>query len=618
MIRCSKCRTRNPDTSNFCSACGHPLRWRHHGLRISLWLVAAAAFGAGIALVVLRQPPPAETEKIPISAPRRGLSDNSEIQPVAPGSAPRSRSSTPEPVGVALSVGRVILESVSGENLAEFPTAVVAGGWTALPRRVCLGGYRWRLRTQKQLEVEIVGGILGDQDEVGLWRIQDDQWLESPQLSSWRVGEPLMWQSIVSATRLPVTHVTVVSEQQYVTRIAVAQAIREPGVYVQHGAVVGWTFGHLLPDAGFLWRGLEGDDLTYRMRVDDFYRLTFADGREEAFMRALSMGSDYSDAQRLKAMAEAFYHEPRLNREQTPAHLTREHITNNMRALIAGMLKQGSPGDVADGFDAWILVAAGDVSLVGDVIQATVASQGYEDAVSLLDEVIDRIEVRSNAEQARLAAFQSTLYASWVTYLVEQGDLEGAWRAFYHGDRRLPDDPNVLLAGVQVALAEGNWREASRLLQSRDYPLDLKQRVEAFQARIAELETRENKIVIRFTPGTRHIQVNATLNRALRQRFVIDTGASLTTIPSSIADKLGLMDSGDYAMRAVYTAGGVREAPEVRLPVIAIDGYEIRDVRALVLDIPEQPDLGLLGLDFLQRFRMDLNSENGVLLLEPR
>jgi predicted aspartyl protease len=79
-----------------------------------------------------------------------------------------------------------------------------------------------------------------------------------------------------------------------------------------------------------------------------------------------------------------------------------------------------------------------------------------------------------------------------------------------------------------------------------------------------------------------------------------------------------LMDSGDYTMRAVYTAGGVREAPEVRLPVIAIDGYEIRDVRALVLDIPEQPDLGLLGFDFLQRFRMDLNAENGVLLLEPR
>jgi clan AA aspartic protease (TIGR02281 family) len=567
---------------------------------------------------MLREPPPAETEKIPISAPRPAISDNSEIPSATPGSKPSSRSSTPEPAGVALSVGRVILESVSGAKLAEFPTAVVAGGWTALPRRVCLGGYRWLLRMPKPLEVEIVGGILGDQDEVGLWRIQDDQRLESPQLSAWRSEEPLMWQSIVSATRLPVTHVTIVSEQQYLTRIAAAQAIREPGVYVQHGAVVGWTFGHLLPDAAFLWRGLAGDDLTYRMRVDDFYRLTFADSREEAFMQALSMGAEYSDAQRLKAMAEAFYHEPRLSREQTPAHLTREYITNNMRALIAGMLAQGSPGDVADGFDAWILTAAGDVSLVCDVVQAAVASQGYEDAVSLLDEVIDRIELQSNAEQVRLTAFQSTLYASWIAYLVEQGDLEGAWRAFYHADRRLPDNPNVLLAGVQVALAEGNWREAARLLQSGDFPLDLKPRVEALQARIAELKKRENKIVIRFTPGTQHIQVTATLNRALRQRFVIDTGASLTTIPRSIAEDLGLMDSGDYTMRAVYTAGGVREAPEVRLPVIAIDGYEIRDVRALVLDIPEQPDLGLLGFDFLQRFRMDLNAENGLLLLEPR
>jgi hypothetical protein len=38
----------------------------------------------------------------------------------------------------------------------------------------------------------------------------------------------------------------------------------------------------------------------------------------------------------------------------------------------------------------------------------------------------------------------------------------------------------------------------------------------------------------------------------------------------------------------------------------------------LVLDIPNQPDWGLLGLNYLERFRMDMNTEEGVLLLEPR
>lgn len=613
MIRCSKCHALNQDSSNFCSRCGYALRWPPHNYRKWLWLTAAVVLGAAITLFALRQPPPG-IEKTEISAPRIPLTDKSLTHK----RKPRPRSPTSASPELTLSVGQVILKSISGDTMVEFPAVPVAGGWIAVPRRVCSGAYSWRLRIEKQLEVDIVGGILADQDEVGLWRIQDDQWIASPKLSNWRAGEPLLWQSIVSATRVAITEVTVESEQQHLTRIALLPAIREPGVFLQNRTVVGWSFGNLVPDAGFLWRALDGEDLSYRMRVDDFYRLTFAGGREEAFMGALSMGLDYSDGQRLRAMAEAFYYEPRLGSEQTPTHLTADHIIDDMRTLIAGMLEQGLASDVADSFDSWILIAAGDVSLVSDVVQATVSSQGYEEAVSLLDEVVDRIELRSNTDQARLTDLQSVLYAGWIKYLADQGDLAGAWRAFYHGDQRLPDNPDVLLSGVQVALAEGNWREAARLLQSTDYPLHLKHRMQEFQARLAELKARENKIVIRFTPGSRHIQVAAMLNRVLRQRFVIDTGASLTTIPRSTAQELGLLGSGGHSMRTVYTAGGVREAPEVRLPAIAIDGYEIEDVRALVLDIPEQPDLGLLGLNFLQRFRMDLNSEQGVLLLEPR
>ena len=39
---------------------------------------------------------------------------------------------------------------------------------------------------------------------------------------------------------------------------------------------------------------------------------------------------------------------------------------------------------------------------------------------------------------------------------------------------------------------------------------------------------------------------------------------------------------------------------------------------ATVLDLPGQPDTGLLGMDFLGRFRIDLDVERGWLLLEPR
>ena len=56
----------------------------------------------------------------------------------------------------------------------------------------------------------------------------------------------------------------------------------------------------------------------------------------------------------------------------------------------------------------------------------------------------------------------------------------------------------------------------------------------------------------------------------------------------------------------------------VDLAVVEVGGWATTDVKALVLDLPNQPDVGLLGLNYLSRFRMDLNTEKGILILEPR
>ena len=196
--------------------------------------------------------------------------------------------------------------------------------------------------------------------------------------------------------------------------------------------------------------------------------------------------------------------------------------------------------------------------------------------------------------------------------------MQGAWRAYRLGSRRLPDDPGIHLLGVQLALAENNWVEAEELLAQREYPASLRDKVQNLQNQISELKAQEGKIVINFTPGSRHIPVSAVLNRETTQNFIVDTGASMVTIPRSTAEYLGLAIDDRNPMRRVVTAGGVRFAPEVTVSSITIGGWEVNDVKALVLDIPDQPDLGLLGLNYLQNFRMDVDTEQGTLLLEPR
>lgn len=59
-------------------------------------------------------------------------------------------------------------------------------------------------------------------------------------------------------------------------------------------------------------------------------------------------------------------------------------------------------------------------------------------------------------------------------------------------------------------------------------------------------------------------------------------------------------------------------APEVMLDSITLEDFEINNVRALVLDLPNQPETGLLGMNYLRRFRMDLNTDEGLLLLAPK
>jgi len=146
----------------------------------------------------------------------------------------------------------------------------------------------------------------------------------------------------------------------------------------------------------------------------------------------------------------------------------------------------------------------------------------------------------------------------------------------------------------------------------------MRDKVQNLQNQISELKGQEGKIIISFSPGSRYIPVSAILNRDTDLNFIVDTGASMVTIPRSTAEYLGLAVDDRNPMRRVNTAGGIRYAPEITLSSITIGGWEVNDVKALVLDIPDQPDLGLLGLNYLQHFRMDMNTEQGVLLLEPR
>lgn len=622
VLTCPKCKTANPLESNFCLNCGSRLLTpSSSNFRWSLIIFLVVCFVGAIYYVHFRITEIKPQQKAPI-----------EISPADTPAPRQAETKTPEkavalakdeaiPPGISsnikIPVGLVLIKDINGKIIKEIPATIVGGGWIALPRQAILGGSEWILKMGPDLEVSIVAGIYNDYDKVGLWRILEDFRIEGPELYPWSPAGQLTWLSLASPDTSEPVELENPNLQGNFTEGKLTGDFGESGILMQQDRAVGWTFGDMITGA-FVWHGDEGRYLQPETRVDDFYRITFANGREEEFVRALAMGADYSNIERLEALAGAFRFDPKLSAADTPAHLQKKSVVEGMNKLVVNASKAGFNRELANIFDAQILVEAADADLLSNVTGATVLSFGFEEAIELVENVADDLPKTNESDWRQLTKIFSELYYNWITALFNQGNLPGAWNAYNLGSRRLPEDVNIHLMGVQLALAENNWAEAEELLAMKEYPASLNDKIKNLQNQISELKGQEGKIVINFTPGSHQIPLTATLNRGSYQKFIVDTGASMVTIPSSTAEELGLEIDTRNPVRKIITAGGVQYAPEVTLNSITVEGWEVNDIKALVLDIPNQPDWGLLGLNFLQRFRMDMNTEEGVLLLEPR
>lgn len=123
-------------------------------------------------------------------------------------------------------------------------------------------------------------------------------------------------------------------------------------------------------------------------------------------------------------------------------------------------------------------------------------------------------------------------------------------------------------------------------------------------------------------PIEKHGQVviiQATLNNKRSAKFVVDTGASYTLISNALARELAI-DVGPGARTLPFqTANGLINAPVTHLESIAVGGMEIRDLPTAVHDaVPDSQVAGLLGLNFLSHFRMDIDTQKGVIHLEKK
>jgi aspartyl protease family protein len=94
-------------------------------------------------------------------------------------------------------------------------------------------------------------------------------------------------------------------------------------------------------------------------------------------------------------------------------------------------------------------------------------------------------------------------------------------------------------------------------------------------------------------------------------RFIIDTGATLTTLSRGDARRIGI-DYRKGVPAKTLTANGVALGWRLTLDTVGVGGMELHDVDAMVLDDDSLP-FALLGMSFLRR--CDMHRQGSTLVL---
>jgi predicted aspartyl protease len=113
-----------------------------------------------------------------------------------------------------------------------------------------------------------------------------------------------------------------------------------------------------------------------------------------------------------------------------------------------------------------------------------------------------------------------------------------------------------------------------------------------------------------------HAIVPVTFNNSVTGNLMVDTGAGRTMVSKRIATNLRLPSTGSGTG---YGIGGQVTVSTAHVESVKVGEVEIQSMSVSIHDFSPDPRYeGLLGIDFLGRFHMTLDSAKQVMVLTPR
>jgi hypothetical protein len=606
-MNCRRCKNENPDGSRYCSVCGALLtRSLARPKRAIPWYVFAVAGGLVILVAAYLLIPGLRPSSRPAA------SAEPAVVAVEPGNA----GSIPAPSALSLVAGRIALEGSSLGVSAAIDAALFDGSWAALPLWAFTGPGKPRLESPGPSGVPPAWVDWNSGDPIVLCRFELTESLETPELAPYDLSAILEWRPLSGERTSYAVETGPARSAGSFKTFALFKEIEGPGVLVQNGRLVGWTFGQGIT-RGYLWAPPDGAGPKPLLSAADLSSLLGSGSREAAFAGALSLEDEAAGDRQLEAFAAGFRSRALLSADDLPHWLKPAAVAARMTSLVTSFVRQGRSEDAARMLDPDILSAAGDIPLIKAAAAATNDARGFDAAHRLLvdlrrDPVIQMAPAFKELDTVEVELAKSSLHK----ILNERGF--GGLEIFEEATRLAPDDAELHLLGVEAAVLEKKWVRAEDLLRGRQYPTDLSDKVRTLERLVEEGRRDEDSVTIRFNPGDKLIPVYAFLNKKFRQKFYIDTGATTTIIPTAAAAALEIRIDNTTPVVGFQGVTGADLAYQVPLDSVEVEGLEVFGIRAIVYDLGDEANAGLLGNDFLQHFQVDLDSIKGVLKLRKK
>jgi clan AA aspartic protease (TIGR02281 family) len=222
--------------------------------------------------------------------------------------------------------------------------------------------------------------------------------------------------------------------------------------------------------------------------------------------------------------------------------------------------------------------------------------------VAALEVLTTQLEQRE--KQVREARGEHTkAQEAYIDYLLEARKLADKLKGDY---ARLGADPEVIDAVERLNKETGRSYE---LTESRSFLIgerNLKRLEDAVLSETIDLRT----------DGSSTFYVSTVINEKHSKELVVDSGASLVTLPYKMAVDVGVAPTEDDENITLQLAdGSLVQAKRVTIPVMRVGKFELNDVDCAVMPAHLPEAAPLLGMSFLRNFSFKIDSDTGKLTM---